>query len=126
MLTQKILIIDDDHWLRKMFCIRLRSEGYEVEDASSGRLGFEKAKKFGPDLILSDLEMEGDDGIETLKRLKRNSTTSAIPVLMISANTTMETRDEALTYGAVDYIFKPILPQFLISRIKYYLNSRRN
>ena len=126
MLNQKILVIDDDHWLRKMFCIRLRSEGYEVEDAATGRLGFEKAKEFVPDLILSDLEMEGDNGIETLKWLKGNSATRAIPVLMISANTAMETRAEALTYGAVDYIFKPILPQFLISRIKFYLNQRRN
>src|SRR5258708_34604311 len=76
---KKILVIDDEEWLREMIQLALRQKGYEIAEAENGAIGIEVAKKILPDLILCDVNMEKVDGYLTLSSLRSDAATAAIP-----------------------------------------------
>lgn len=102
----KILIIDDEDSIRASLKEILEFESHEVDDAGTGKMGFELAKKTAYDLIFCDIKMPGMDGIETLESIKQAGIDS--PVVMISGHGTVETAVEALKKGAYDFIEKPL------------------
>ena len=121
-MTKKILIIEDDEFLRNLMVRRLEKEGFETAEASNGKTGLEKSKTEKPDLILLDLILPGIDGSEVLVEIKKNPATASIPVIIITnldqKENNKETRDLA-----VDYLIKAQLdPIEITERIKKVLN----
>jgi len=103
----KVLLIDDEPLLLRMYEKKLKLEGFEVETASSGQKGLEKVKTFQPHLILLDILMPGMDGFQVMETLKADPQTKKIPVVFL----TNLSRDEGdvnkgLEMGAVAYFVK--------------------
>lgn len=111
----KVLIIDDEELLVKSMCLSLKHKGFEVQGARDGIEGIELAQTTSPDIIILDIMMPGIDGWETLKRLKENSSTSSIPVIIFTAREYSNGTILAQEKGAVDMITKPVDPKYLAS-----------
>ncbi len=112
-----ILIIDDEADVLKMVSRRLSRSGFSVLTASSGLHGLKLAGKAAPDLILLDISMPEMDGFEVLRRLRKNSKTASIPVMMLSGLYLEAQKVKALRMGADDYVTKPYDPAELMARI---------
>jgi PAS domain S-box-containing protein len=131
MKSYKILIVDDEPENIKAIrnCIAESDELYTLYQALNGELALKIATIEIPDLIITDWEMPGMDGIELIKKLKQDEITSEIPVIMCTGvMTSSENLFAALRAGAVDYIRKPIDKIELIARVKSMLelsNSRK-
>ena len=121
---KSILIVEDDTDLRTFIKTILEKE-YLIIEAEDGVEGLDKAEKESPDFIVSDIMMPRMDGIELLQNLKENINTSHIPVILLTAKTTIETKLEGLTYGADDYITKPFSVPYFKARINNLLEQRK-
>lgn len=121
---QTVLIVEDDDELRNFLKIIL-IKTYLTLEASDGLKGFEMAAREHPDFIVSDIMMPGMDGIELLKKLKENLETSHIPIVLLSAKTTLESRLDGMSYGADDYITKPFSVPYFEARIANLLKQRK-
>lgn len=104
--TPRILLIEDTVFFRKMYCDMLHNAGYDIDEASDGLEGIQKAQENPPDLILLDLTMPKLDGAATLEKLKGDSRTNQIKVMVLSGRDTAEDVGGALHRGAVDYLVK--------------------
>lgn len=120
----QVLIVEDNNELRRFLVNQFR-QSYRVLEAVNGKEGFEKAQEFIPDLILSDIMMPVMDGIMFLDQVKNNETTSHIPIVLLTAKTTVETKIQALNYGADFYITKPFDTDFLKASIKNLIKGRK-
>ena len=108
---EKILLIDDEEDIVRVLSMSLKSDGYDVVSALSGKEGLDVFKKESPDIILTDIKMPGMDGIEVLKKVKEiNSETE---VIIITGHGDIDTAIEALHYGASDFINKPVRDEAL-------------
>jgi DNA-binding response OmpR family regulator len=105
-MPKKILVIEDDKFLRKLLLDRLAEEGYFVDGAIDGEEGLKKAKGEKFDLILLDLILPGIDGFEVLSSLKSDKSFEKIPVLILSNLGQKEEIEKGLKLGAIDYIIK--------------------
>jgi two-component system cell cycle response regulator len=114
---KKILVIDDLPENVFMLQDRLEHEGYEVLTAYDGKTGIEKAIGELPDLILLDVMMPGMNGIEVCKTMVSNSSTSNIPIILVTAKSGAEDTKEGLEAGAFDYIKKPFNRIELLARV---------
>ena len=103
----KILVIDDERAIRNTLKEILEFEGYEIDLAENGRVGVEKAKGGGYDLIYSDVKMPEMDGLEVLDTLQKEEACEC-PIVMISGHADVETAVTALKNGAYDFIEKPL------------------
>jgi len=103
-----ILVIDDEKNILTTFKQALELEGYKVSVAGSGEIGLEKVADEKPDLVLLDLILPGIDGIEVLKRIKKENT--HLPVIMMSGHGSIQQALEAVRLGAVDFLEKPLSP----------------
>ncbi|MCH7974594.1 MAG: sigma-54-dependent Fis family transcriptional regulator [Bacteroidetes bacterium] len=103
---KKIFVIDDDKSIRDSFNIHLKDKGYDVKIASSAIAALEILNSYNPDLIISDIRMEGMTGLELLEKLKERNENYC--VILISAYEDMESTISAMQAGAFDYIKKPI------------------
>jgi YesN/AraC family two-component response regulator len=112
----RVLIIEDEVQLRENIMELFQSQQYQVESADNGKSGYEKALKFSPDLIVSDVIMPEEDGFALLLRLKKNPATEFVPVIFLTAKTMMESKIEGLQLGADDYILKPFSAEELLVR----------
>lgn len=120
----KILLVDDTVFFRKMYCDILYDAGYEVIEASDGIEGIEKAIDTQPDLILLDMAMPKLDGLLTLERLKGDSRTNHIEIIVLSSKDAPTDIKEALQQGAADYLIKTEnKPAEVIEKIKTVLAS---
>ncbi len=116
--TPKILLVDDDPDIIELLAYNLKKEGYETASASDGIEAVEVAKNFKPDLILLDVMMPRQDGIETARQLRQLPEFKDTYLLFLTARAEEYTEVAAFDVGADDYIVKPIKPRALISRIK--------
>jgi DNA-binding response OmpR family regulator len=105
-MPKKILVIEDDKFLRKLLIDRLVEEGYFVDGAIDGEEGLKKVKDEKCDLILLDLILPGINGFEVLSSLKKEKNLEGIPVLILSNLGQKEEIERGLKLGAVDYIIK--------------------
>jgi signal transduction histidine kinase/ligand-binding sensor domain-containing protein/DNA-binding response OmpR family regulator len=121
----KILLVEDNHDLRHMVKTEL-SPDYSIIEASNGKEGYEVALKEKPDLIISDILMPVQDGIEMLKQVKRNPELNNIPIFMLTAKNSTDTKVECLSLGANDYIEKPFSLDFLHWKLKNTFKTRQN
>jgi two-component system, OmpR family, alkaline phosphatase synthesis response regulator PhoP len=119
--TSKILLVDDDPDIIELLEYNLKKEGYETASANDGIQAVEVAKTFKPDLILLDVMMPRQDGIETARQLRQLPDFKDTYILFLTARSEEYTEVAAFDVGADDYIVKPIKPRALVSRIKAVL-----
>ena len=118
----KILIVEDDRTLVKMYQIKLTLENFEVEVAYDGEEGLEKLKNVSPDLVLLDLAMPKMDGFEFLEKMMADSSLKKIPVVVLSNLGQESDVEKAKKLGARDYLTKVNLtPKQVVEKIKRYL-----
>ncbi len=115
MANQNILIIDDDKNIREVVKLYLRKEGYEVTEAADGAIGFDLFMGRPYDLVLLDIMMPVQDGIETMKKIREKSN---VPVIMLTAKGDTFDKVLSLELGADDYVVKPFDPKELVARVK--------
>ena len=121
-----ILVVDDSPFIVDVFVTMLERGGYRTVAAYGGEECLEILKTVTPDLILLDIMMEPMDGWETLEKIKENSQTKEIPVLMLTAKQLSPA--EAQEYGIYieDYVLKPITHRELYDAIEHVLNRRQS
>ena len=105
-MEKKILIIEDDKFLRELIAQKLLKEGYDIAEAIDGEKGIEAVKKEKPDLVLLDLILPGIDGFEVLARMKADPILAEIPVIILSNLGQKDDIERGLKMGAVDYLIK--------------------
>jgi CheY-like chemotaxis protein len=121
---RKILVVDDVAENRAVMIDMLSLVGFDVSEAVSGEDGLEKALLIQPDLILMDLVMPGMDGLETTRRLRALPGLREVPVIAISANTSLNNEENSLTAGFNAFLPKPIDYGSLVTRIADLLHLR--
>ncbi len=127
MLNQKkILIIDDDPMIARMYQERFSRDGFEVVLAFNGKEGLEKAEKEKPDIILLDMMMPKMNGYEMLKALREKEEVTSIPVIILSSlGADPELIEKSKQLGVVDTIDKAAVPaKEVIERVKAVLEKR--
>lgn len=120
---KKILIIDDEEWLRQMIQLALRQRGYEVIEAHNGHDGIEKARAELPDLILCDVNMGKVDGYLTLAALRTEAPTAAIPFILMTGLADNAGMRHGMELGADDYLPKPFTTDVLYAAVEARLKK---
>jgi DNA-binding response OmpR family regulator len=117
--TKSILVIDDNDDIRGLLSLVLQKEGYEVLEAAGGSEALIKINESKPDLILLDVMMPGLSGLEVLATIResREKKISEVPVIMITAKSTIDDIDAAIELGANSYIVKPFRPANLVEKV---------
>ncbi len=116
-MSKKILVIEDDQDVAMVIATIVRAAGYEVVTAPDAVLALSVARQEKPDLITLDIGMPGGGGAVVLERIRSNTFTSLIPVIVITGSGLVE-RQEMLDQGAQGYIQKPFEPDELIRAIR--------
>lgn len=119
-----VLVIDDNADIRKMVG-ELLSDEYNITCAASGSEGLRRAAKYVPDLVICDVMMPGMDGMECCRRLKSETSTSHIPVLMLTACSLDEQRAQGYESGADGYVSKPFSTPVLKARVASLIKNRK-
>lgn len=120
----RILAVEDDAIMANMLQHVMRAESFEFFTCAQGGAALDLAVKEKPDVILLDIHLPDMDGHEVCRRLKADPRVRHIPVLMLTGEArAVESRVKGLDLGAEDYLFKPISPKVLVSRIKSILKA---
>jgi len=120
---RKILIVDDDPQVRRMLATILSKEGFETETASDGFEAGVKAVRFKPGLIVLDLFMPGMDGFETCRRLKADTETRKMKILIVTGFDSRENKARIMEAGADGFMAKPIVKKTLLGHIEALLGN---
>lgn len=115
----RVLIVDDEPSLVELLSVSLRFQGFEVETASNGAEGLDKARTFRPDALILDVMMPGMDGFGMLRRLRADGVDA--PVLFLTARDAVEDKVTGLTIGADDYVTKPFSLEEVVTRLRVIL-----
>ncbi len=116
-----IYFVEDDNSIRELVLYTLNNAGYEARGFERPSLFWEALKQETPRLILLDIMLPEEDGLQILKRLRASSATSKIPIMMLTAKGTEYDKVIGLDYGADDYVPKPFGMMELIARVKALL-----
>jgi len=114
---QRILVIEDEVDIADLIMFNLQRAGYEVLKAHDGIAGTNMAMEQRPDLIVLDLMLPGRDGYSVFREIRRDTRTTRIPVIMLTARAQTEDRIQGLEAGADDYLTKPFSPKELVLRV---------
>jgi signal transduction histidine kinase len=114
---KKILVIDDEQWLREMMQLALRQRGFEIVEAENGEKGIEIARKELPDLILCDVNMDKVDGYLTLSSLRGEPSTASIPFILMTGLADHAGMRHGMELGADDYLPKPFTIEALYATV---------
>jgi sigma-B regulation protein RsbU (phosphoserine phosphatase) len=121
MTVSRILVVDDEPDINMILCVALRRAGYEVSSASDGVEAMETIRRQAPDLVLLDVMMPRADGMETLRRIREHPPTADVPVIMLTAHTTLGDKMKGFERGADDYVAKPFEPAEILARVQALL-----
>ncbi len=119
-MTPRILLVEDEDRLRRVVEVQLKSSGYEVDQAATAELAFSAAEK--ADLILTDLRLPGMDGLHFIAELRKRG--SQVPVIVMTAYSSVETAVEAMKSGAQDFLPKPFSMDHLLTVVQKALEVR--
>lgn len=120
----RILAVDDVPSNLEILQVRLEAQGYEVITAADGEEALAKIREFEPDLVLLDIMMPKIDGIEVVKRLKRDASLSFLPVILVTAKADTQDVVAGLEAGADDYLTKPFEQAALVARVRSLLRLK--
>jgi two-component system, OmpR family, phosphate regulon response regulator PhoB len=126
MARERILLVEDEPDIAEVLQYNLEKEGFQVEVTRRGDTGLEAIRRETPDLLLLDLMLPGIDGLELTRLLKRDSATSRIPIVMLTARSEEVDRIVGLELGADDYIPKPFSPREVVLRVKAVLRRHQH
>lgn len=118
MAGERVLVVDDEQDILELIRFNLERENFDVHTVDSGEAALAQAEKIQPDVVVLDLMLPGVDGTEVCKRLKQNTPTRGIPVIMLTAKTEDADIVNGLEIGADDYVTKPFSPKVLVARIR--------
>jgi len=118
MAAKKILIVDDEPFLREIVAAQLKAEGYDIIQATDGLEGLEKAKKENPDLIILDIMLPKMNGYEICGALKSDSKYNNIPIILFSAKAQEQDKNLGEKVGADAYITKLFGAKELVTKVK--------
>lgn len=118
---QKVLVVDDEQDIRELIQYNLEKEGYSVHSVASGEEALDALQRNQPDAVVLDLMLPGVDGLALCKRLKQDSKTSTVPIVMLTAKSEDSDIVSGLELGADDYVTKPFSPKVLIARLRAVL-----
>ena len=123
--TPKILLIDDDY---EIICYlkSVLAKDYQIVSAFDAQSGYDCMEEEQPDIIISDIMMNGMNGLELCDKVKSNISFCHIPLILLTAKSTVNDQIEGLVTGADAYIVKPFDPDYLIAAIKSLLQNREN
>ncbi len=125
MANSRILVVEDDPALADVLAYNLNRAGYEVSRARNGIDGLEQATHAVPDLVVLDLMLPEMDGLEVCRRLRAESPTRNILILMLTAKSEETDQVVGFNVGADDYVTKPFSPRVLLERVKALLRRRK-
>jgi two-component system alkaline phosphatase synthesis response regulator PhoP len=120
----KILAVDDEPELTDLMHYHLVRAGYDVTTAANGWEAIHAVRTNRPDIILLDLMLPDLDGFGVCEILRREAATATIPIIIVSAWASTDSRNLGLELGALDYITKPFSPQELVTRVNNLLHAR--
>jgi DNA-binding response OmpR family regulator len=121
---KRILIVDDDAFIRRPLEFMLREEGYEPSSAGDALEGLRALEAGLPDLIVLDVMMPGKDGFTFCRELKRDPRFAAIPVVLLSARGQELDRQKGLALGAAAFVTKPYSPHEFKQCVRALLERR--
>lgn len=116
-----IFIVEDDKNIREIETFALKNVGYQVEDFDCAKDFYRRIAEKSPSLILLDIMLPDEDGLEIVRKLRSRAETKALPVIMVTAKTSEIDKVKGLDIGADDYMTKPFGVMELISRVKALL-----
>src|SRR5215471_13275226 len=120
---KKILVIDDEEWLREMVRMALQQKGFDIVEAENGTTGIEIARQELPDLILCDVNMEKMDGYRTLSSLRNEAGTASIPFILMTGLADNAGMRHGMELGADDYLPKPFTIEALYAAVEARLKK---
>jgi DNA-binding response OmpR family regulator len=121
--SKKILIVEDDVFIRDIYQVKFSQEGFEVTVAEDGIKALEKLEKLVPDIILLDIIMPYMNGMEVLKKIKSNVLLKDIPIIMLTNISEKEKVSEGMEYGVNDYLIKShFTPSEVVHKVNTLLN----
>lgn len=120
----KILAVDDEPELTDLIFYHLVRAGHKVSTAANGWEAIHAVRASRPDIILLDLMLPDLDGFGVCEILRRDPATATIPIIIVSAWASDDSRNLGLELGALDYITKPFSPQELVERVNCLLHAR--
>ncbi len=122
--TKKVLLIVEDNPEMNHYLVQLFTQNYIVYSAANGIEGLKLVEKHMPDIVLSDISMEGMNGLDLCKKIKQNDDFSHIPVILLTATTSNDIHLQSITEGADDYVTKPFDSEILLARVDAVLRNR--
>ncbi len=120
----RILVADDDPFIRRLVVFTLKKRGYEILEASDGRIALETARREKPDLAVLDVLMPELTGLEVTQALGSDPQTCHMPILILSASAQQSEIEAGLASGATSYLVKPFEPKALGERVAAILAEK--
>jgi len=121
-MSHHVLVVDDDEIVRSGLAVNLERDGYRVSTAASGDEALACLAREGADLVLTDMVMDGVDGLELIRRVTARM--PDLPIVVLTGHGTPANAVEAMRNGAADYILKPARPEEIAHRIRLVLDAR--
>ncbi len=124
-MTLNVLIVDDEAAIRQMLSFTLAGDGYSAVEAGDVESAQDALKTLTPDVILLDWMLPGLSGLDFARRLKRDASTSAIPIIMLTARGAEADKVRGLDTGADDFVTKPFSTRELLARVRAVVRRSR-
>ena len=124
-MASRVLIVEDEPDIRELLAFHLERDGYQISRATTGPEALRQVRTTPPDLVVLDLMLPEMDGLEVCRRLRADSATATLPIIMLTAKGDEVDRVVGLEIGADDYIVKPFSPKELIARVRAVLRRSR-
>ncbi len=120
-----VLVVDDEELNRKLLRDLLISRGFQIEEARDGEEALQKARQLSPDIILLDVRMPRMDGFEACRELKQDPRTQLIPVVLLTALSSVEDRVAGIESGADEFLSKPFHQAELVARVRSLIRMKQ-
>lgn len=121
---KNILLVEDNEVNRRLAGFLLRSQGYQVREATSAAAAFEMVDQDRPDLIVMDIQLPGIDGLAATRKLKEQPVTADIPVIAVTSYAMKGDREKALAAGCAGYVTKPIDKDIFIREVAVHMGDK--
>src|SRR5881409_106259 len=120
-MAREVLVVEDEPDIRRLVVLHLEREGFRCRTAASGSAALREVRVGVPDLVVLDLMLPELDGLEVCRRLRRDTSTASVPIIMLTAKSDEVDRVVGLEVGADDYVGKPFSPKELVARVRAVL-----
>ncbi len=124
-MAREVLVVEDEPDIRRLVVLHLERDGFRCRTATSGPDALREVKAALPDLVVLDLMLPELDGLEVCRRLRRDTSTASVPIIMLTAKSDEVDRVVGLEVGADDYVGKPFSPKALVARVRAVLRRSR-